>query len=505
MTAQVEAIAERERQADGVIARFGFFRSLAGRLLALTMAFVLLAEVLIFIPSLAGFYLTWLRDRVDTAQIAALAVEATPSGLHQALENELLANAEVERVTLLRNEQRLLELSRTGAVTARDPRMVDLRTITMGAAISGALGALFGSDTRDVQVTATPRLGSGERIQIVVKDAPLKRDLRRYATQVFLVSLALSLLTASFVYAVLVLVFVRPMRGLTTRIERFRANPEAPSPRSVLNDAGSEIGRAESALEAMEAQVRASLRQRERLAALGGAVARIAHDLRSGLATAQLLTERLAASADPSVRQIAPRLERAIERAGGLAQAALRYGKTEETAPRLEALVLSQALQDAAEDALAPFPHVQWRPPPATGAAVWADPDQVHRIFVNLLRNGAQALTAQVGRDAPGIIAATITVLGHVTIVRVVDDGPGIPQKARERLFEPFSSAQRTDGTGLGLAIARELARAQGGDVELVMTGPEGTAFEVRLPSVAPTEGAASATSALDPAGPPRF
>jgi hypothetical protein len=162
-----------------VSAARGFFRSLAGRLLALTMAFVLVAEILIFVPSLAGFYLTWLRDRVDTAQIAALAVEASSTKLHDSLEHELLANAEVERVVLIRDETRLLELDRDdGALTG--PYMdIDLRTITMGAAIGGAVEALFGDDARILRVTATPRLGSGERIQIIVKEAPLKRDMRR--------------------------------------------------------------------------------------------------------------------------------------------------------------------------------------------------------------------------------------------------------------------------------------------------------------------------------------
>lgn len=459
----------------------GFSRSLAGRLLALTMAFVLIAEVLIFIPSLAGFYLTWLRDRVDTAQIAALAVEASPLGLHDSLEHELLANAEVERVILVRDETRRLELVRRSEPLPNVTHDIDLRTMTMGAAIGGAIEALLANDDLIFRVTATPRLGSGERIQILFADAPLKRDLRRYARDVIIVSLALSLLTASFVYAALVIAVVRPIRGLTLRIERFRANPQAIAPPDTLSGRVDEIGRAQTALAAMEAQVRASLRQRERLAALGGAVARIAHDLRAGLATAQLLTERLAASADPSVRQIAPRLEKAIERSGALAQAALRYGKADETPPALEPVNVAAALREAAEDALAPFPALMWRPPDDTGVQALADPEQIHRVFANLLRNAAQALAAQPDRTTPGSIAATVSAIGPFVLVRIVDDGPGVPEKVRTTLFEPFSSTKRNEGTGLGLAIAREIARAQGGDVALVQTGADGTAFEVRL------------------------
>jgi len=491
MTATIDTTPETAGDAARTRATFvsaarGFFRSLAGRLLALTMAFVLVAEILIFVPSLAGFYLTWLRDRVDTAQIAALAVEASSTKLHDSLEHELLANAEVERVVLIRDETRLLELDRDdGALTG--PYMdIDLRTITMGAAIGGAVEALFGDDARILRVTATPRLGSGERIQIIVKEAPLKRDMRRYARDVITISLALSLLIASFVYATLIIAVVRPIRGLTRRIERFSANPQAVSPPSALAERADEIGRAETALTTMEEQVRASLRQRERLAALGGAVARIAHDLRSGLATAQLLTERLTTSDDPRVRQIAPRLEKAIERAGALAQATLRFGKADETPPALEEINVTAALAEAAEEALAPFAAIEWRAPPNDAAAVRADPDHLHRIFANILRNAAQALTAQPDRASSGVIAATVSTIGPVVLVRIVDDGPGLPEKVRARLFEPFGGTTRSDGAGLGLAIARELARAQGGEINLVASGPEGTAFEVRLPRATP-------------------
>jgi signal transduction histidine kinase len=359
---------------------------------------------------------------------------------------------------------------------------VDLRTVTMGAAISGAVEVLLGNDARVLRVTATPRLGSGERIQIFVKEAPLRRDMRRYARDVVTVSLALSLLTASFVYATLIIAVVRPIRGLTRRIERFRANPQAASPALPPAERVDEIGRAETALATMEEQVRASLRQRERLAALGGAVARIAHDLRSGLATAQLLTERLTTSDDPRVRQIAPRLEKAIERAGALAQATLRFGKADETPPALEEVNVAAGLAEAAEEALAPFSTIEWRPPPVDAAMAHADPDHLHRIFANILRNAAQALTAQPDRASQGVIAATISSIGPVVLVRIVDDGPGLPEKIRTRLFEPFGGTTRSEGAGLGLAIARELARAQGGEVDLVATGPEGTAFEVRLP-----------------------
>jgi len=462
--------------------RLGFFKGIAGRLLALTLGFVLVGEVLIFVPTLAGFYMGWLRDRVNAAQIAALAAESNPGGLNPALERELLANAEVHSVALIRKEKRVLVLSQGNFVVPGPIENIDLRTITLGTAISESIETLLGIDAAALRVTATPRFGSGERIQIIVSDRALMHEMRAYARDVISVSLFLSLLTASFVYAALIVAVARPIRSLTERIERFRANPTADLGAPLVTGEG-EIASAESALAAMEEQVRASLRQRQRLAALGGAVARIAYDLRAGLATAQLLTERLAASADPKVRQIAPRLEKAIERAGGLAQAALRFGKAEEAPPTLTAVIVADALGEAAAEVLAAFPEIVWRGPDGAAVAALADADQLHRIFANLVRNAAQALAAQADRQTPGVIAATITNLGAHVLVRIVDDGPGLPERVQARLFEPFSGSSNGAGAGLGLAIARELARAQGGDVALVATGAEGTAFEVRLPS----------------------
>jgi signal transduction histidine kinase len=67
-------------------------------------------------------------------------------------------------------------------------------------------------------------------------------------------------------------------------------------------------------------------------------------------------------------------------------------------------------------------------------------------------------------------------------VIRVADNGPGLPERARERLFLPFAGSGRPDGAGLGLAIARELAQGHGGDLILAKNGPQGAVFELRLP-----------------------
>ena len=79
-------------------------------------------------------------------------------------------------------------------------------------------------------------------------------------------------------------------------------------------------------------------------------------------------------------------------------------------------------------------------------------------------------------RTWPGIAAA------EVVRIRIADNGPGLPERARARLFQAFSGSQRPDGAGLGLAIARELAAGHGGDLTLIRSDADGAEFELVLP-----------------------
>ena len=127
----------------------------------------------------------------------------------------------------------------------------------------------------------------------------------------------------------------------------------------------------------------------------------------------------------------------------------------------------------------------------AAGDQVTADPDQLHRILVNLLRNARQAIEHQTGRTGPGRVEVSLETVGGASLIRISDDGPGVPERIRERLFQPFAGSGRPDSTGLGLAIARELAQGHGGDLTLSVTGAEGTVFELRLPDAPKPRGRA--------------
>jgi signal transduction histidine kinase len=204
------------------------------------------------------------------------------------------------------------------------------------------------------------------------------------------------------------------------------------------------------------------------------------------LTSAQIASERLAALKDPKVSQALPRLERALDRAVKLASGVLAYGKTQEAAPEPRPVPLAAAVEAAAEEARLAEHKIALSLQIDPAARVNADPDQLHRILVNLLRNAREAMEHQEGRQAKGQITVGLTAAGDMSLVRVADNGPGVPERARERLFQPFAGSGRPDGAGLGLAIARELAQGHGGDLTLANTGPKGSTFELRLPGAPP-------------------
>lgn len=461
---------------------------LSGRLLAFTAIIIMLIEVVIFVPSLASFQRTWLQDKVNSAGLALLAVqEARDSPMMEAVHRDLLERVGVARAELRqRPGSVVIVLATSENAIGVEPRRIDLRRNSWFASIRDAFAVLFSRPGGFIEAVAQAQNRSDEVVAILLMQDALRADLLAFAERIFSLSLLISALTAGLVYFALDRTIVRPIQRLTEQILRFRDSPQDNSTMIRPSGRGDELGQAEVALAEMEHAVRSALTQQQRLAALGAAVARLAHDLRNSLATAQIVSDRLASSDDPKVRLVAPRLERALLRASKLAEAALRYGKAEEPPPRMEPVGLAAALAEAAADALAGFPQVPFFNQVGGDVIIRADRDQLHRILVNLMRNAAQAMTAETDEDEPAPRPPRLGATAHfehgMARIRIEDAGPGLPAAMKAKLFQPFSSAHRGEGSGLGLAIARELARSQGGDLELAASGPDGAAFDLRLP-----------------------
>lgn len=458
--------------------RFSWPGGLSARLLLLTALFVLAVELIMLVPSLASFEQDWLVGRVRDAELASLAVEASPAGVvGDRMAGELLQGAGVVSVAVGSDGVRRLLLQ--APRLKRTPELIDLRHVTPLDWIGAPIATLTASPSRVLRVVGRPQFRGGDFIEILVPEAPLKSELTAYMLRLLGVSVVVSAVAGMIVYFALNAFLVRPMQRITTAMERFRARPEDPAARIPPSGRKDEIGRAEAELDRMQDDLRTALQSRARLAALGEAVAKINHDLRNMLASARIVAERLAGLNDPRVTRALPRLERALDRAIALAQDVLAYGRSEEPPPQPRNLPLAAAALAAGEDAGLPGAFALELAVP-DGLEAFADPDQLHRMLVNLFRNAREALE-DAGRS-DGRVRVEADAAGGGTRIRVIDNGPGVPERARERLFQPFAGSGRAGGAGLGLAITRELARAHGGDVELVETGPEGTTFEIRLP-----------------------
>ncbi|SFH17005.1 Signal transduction histidine kinase [Palleronia marisminoris] len=451
--------------------------TLSGRFLILTIGFVMLAEVLIFVPSVARFREDYLSSRLERAQIASLALLAGET-ISPELEQELLRNAEVYNVVLVRDQTRQLALSSTIPAPISDT--YDLRDPGGLELITDAMQALFSGGDRVIRVIGAPVREGGELIEVTMAAEPLHAAMIDYGIRILILSALISIVTALLLFAAVRRFLVKPIRGVVGAMQSYAAAPED-ARRIIQPTAGvDELRRAEIALQSMQTQLTSALRQKERLAQLGGAVAKISHDLRNVLTTAQLFADRMEGSSDPTVSRLAPKLISSISRAISICESTLAFGKAEEPPPQLTRVMLADLVSDVldGERLATGDAEISFAEDVPAGMSLRADPEQLYRVLGNLVRNARQAMVSQ-GR--PGEIAISADETEADWTIRVTDTGPGLPEKARAHLFQPFQSASKR-GTGLGLTIAQDLVRGHGGDLRLLDTGPEGTAFEIRLP-----------------------
>lgn len=454
--------------------------SLSGRFLILTVIFVMLAEVLIFVPSVARFREDYLLDRLERAQIASLALLATPDDMvAPELESELLANAEVLNVVLRRDEVRQLILSTPmpseiyGTYDLRDPSAFEL--------IRDAMWNIVMTEEQVIRVIGTPVRGAGEVIEVTMQTGPLRAALIDYGIRILILSAVISVFTAALLFLAVRRFLVKPMRRVVDHMTAYAEAPED-ARRIIAPDAGvRELRDAEAALQSLQTQLTTALKQKDRLAQLGGAVAKISHDLRNILTVAQLLADRMERSEDPTVQKAAPKLVRSISRAVNLCEGTLAFGKAEELPPTLSRFKLGPLIDDVIDSETLACSRediaLTAEVPPAM--AIHADSEQLYRVITNLVRNARQAIEAT-GTAGAVCVAAREEDTEWVICIR--DSGPGLPPKARENLFTAFQGGVRKGGTGLGLVIAAELVRGHGGTLDLVRSDADGTEFALRLP-----------------------
>ncbi len=467
---------------------------LPAKLLVLTAIFVMLAEILIFLPSVSNFRINWLNDRLMAAQVSALAAEAVPSqSVPPALRNELLRTALVRAIAIRRGGARRLVLPPVQELTIDShydlreiPRLSTRQALTQKLQqINDAVAVFFAPDDRTIRVIGLLGPRFDDTIEVVMPEEPLRRAMMKYAQNIFYLSIMIALITAALVYFAINSLLVKPMLRISRNMVQFSENPEDTSRIIVPSGRFDEIGRAESELALMQRQLSHLLLQKNRLAQLGLAVSKINHDLRNMLANAQLISDRLTTIPDPTVQRFAPKLIASLDRAINFCNDTLAFGRTEEAAPRRELLRL-QHLTDEVADSLA-LPRdgiIAWEVDMEDGLRIDADRDHLFRVLSNLVRNAAQAIEGQ-DEGARGTIRLSARREGRRVLVEVADDGPGVPAMARENLFKAFQGSTKKGGTGLGLAIAAELVAAHGGHLQL-LESERGAVFRFDIPDRTP-------------------
>lgn len=453
--------------------------TLSGRFLILTVIFVMLAEIMIFVPSVARFREDYLLLRLERAQIAALAVLANDM-IDPAVEAELLDSAGVYNVVLRRNDASQLVLS--SPMPAMVDERYDLRDAPALTLIRDAIKRLFDPTPRMITVLGQPVREGGLQIEVTMGTGPLRMAMMDYGVNILILSAVISVITALMLFIAVRGMIVMPIKRVVATMQAYARAPED-ARTVIMPDSGvKELHEAETALQSMQTEITGALRQKERLAQLGGAVAKVSHDLRNILTVTQLMADRMEGVADPTVQKVAPKLINSVSRAVHLCESTLAFGKAEEPAPNLEQIPLAPLVDDvieaerlsAGEDSLI---TIAGEIP--EGLEIRADSEQLHRVLSNLVRNARQALTAT-GTSGSICISGTEDDTEWCLLVR--DTGPGLPAKARENLFTAFQGNARKGGTGLGLTISAELIRGHGGRLELAGSDENGTCFAIHLP-----------------------
>ena len=295
--------------------------------------------------------------------------------------------------------------------------------------------------------------------------ALIRDQMQDYALRIIALTFLIGLIIIAPLYWFLSMQYVYLLRLIANRMAVFSSDPTMLMEPITFDKASDEIKAIATALTGLTEDVRRALRQKERLADIGEATAKINHDLRNFLVSATLVTDSLAASDDPKIKRIAPHIERAISDAANMTQNMMDY-LTEAKSEDVMAFDLAEMAENLEHD---------------TKLAVMLSgtsklcgmPNTFYRLLLNLARNargaGASMLTIDVWRA------------GHLAVIDISDNGTGIDKVLRPHLFSAFYSGHKSN-TGLGLAIAKDLSLAMGGELRLSRSSAHGSEFRLSVP-----------------------
>jgi len=212
------------------------------------------------------------------------------------------------------------------------------------------------------------------------------------------------------------------------------------------------------------------VRLQENMASLGEMSAGIAHEFKNSLATISGYSQMLAGGADPETREFAQKIALETGNLTRIVTDFLNFARPR--GMQREPLDLRAMLEDCARENGVTL-TMQNLPAPCT---VVADPTALRQVFSNLMRNSKEA-------ERPGTaiaITAQTENKGNQKLIRISDNGSGIPQDKLAKIFIPFFTT-KAEGTGLGLALVHRIVTDHGGAVS-VSSNQTGTTFTIALP-----------------------
>lgn len=452
----------------------------------LAILFVMLAEIVLFVPSFTKYRFDYLKMQVERAEIAIQALSVYMGSM------PMINSVSTEKELALLDTMGLYEVVKYDSdgdilVHLKKP-MTEYtfetynlsQTMVVQWGIDGFI-SLFNKDTNAIRLTQIDEQ-SQSRLVIVMPKQDLIDSLLGYALRIFLLSLFISITTAMLIYLVVRRAVVRPITHLVQQMQYYQKQPEDPERVIQPSSRIADIRVAQTALADLQGQVIEALDQKNRLAALGEAVAKIKHDLRNILASAQLLADRLGQSQESMSQRIGQKLVRSLDRATTLCTNCLIYGHLKESDPKKTQVNVAQAIADVLEATVNHNTEVDVRVDVNADLSVMSDPDYLYRILLNLVRNAYQAIERKSDSEKTLVIRSFIE--NDTLVFHVIDAGDGISPEAQEELFKPFKGNPKSGGSGLGLPIARDLSKALGGTVELLKSDETGTVFSVKLPYV---------------------
>lgn len=229
------------------------------------------------------------------------------------------------------------------------------------------------------------------------------------------------------------------------------------------------------------------IHHQNKLASLGEMAASIAHELNNPLSSIAFAIHQLLRHPpqDERQRNHLELIERNVERIRNLAEGLTSFARPSDVErypvdliPALQQMLLLSEHEFRTHGIQV---ETRWS---ADTPPVWANESQLQHVFLNLLRNSAQAIGKRSPQAAPGLVEVEISCSDPSRVcVRITDNGCGIPNEFQNRLFKPFfTTKSRGEGTGLGLYIVKEIVDDLGGRIDLYSTVDVGTTFRVHLP-----------------------